>query len=153
MTSHFLDPNTPASNGLSLLYGAILIFAGASALGAATAAIILFSHLSWGVFLLIIGLGTGLLARYALPRSWWLRVLLAGTCTLLAAGYALLLLAAARIAASLGIGLGSALLNSGTPLLWRVTWMSVHGNILPFALGATALAMGLAGWQVSHRPS
>lgn len=151
MTSHLLD--TLTSNGLSLLYGTLLILAGATALGAATAAIILFSNLSWGVFLLIIGLGTGLLARYALPRSWWLRILLAGTCTLLSVGYALLLLAAARIAASLGIGLGSALLNSGTPLLWRVTWMSIHGSILPFVLGTTVLAMGLAGWRVSHRPS
>ncbi len=153
MTSQLFESDTTHPSGLSLLYGAVLIVAGAAALGAAIAAMVLFSNLSWGVFLLIIGLGTGLLARYALPRSWWLRTLLAGSCTLLAVGYALLLLAAARIAASLGIGLGSALLNSGTPLLWRVTWMSVHGTILPFAFGATALAMVLAGWHVSHRPS
>ncbi|HEN47143.1 MAG TPA: hypothetical protein ENI75_02125 [Mizugakiibacter sp.] len=153
MTSPSSEPSTTHPNGLSLLYGAVLILAGATALGAAIAAIALVSNLSWGVFLLIIGLGTGLLARYALPQSWRLRTLLAGTCTLLAVGYALLLLAAARIAASLGIGLGSALLNSGTPLLWRVTWMSVHGAILPFALGAAVLAMVLAGWPVNHRPS
>jgi hypothetical protein len=137
---------------LNLAFGTLNVVLGAFALGAVWALVSMFSQRTLAPAALLLGLGTGLLARASLPQARHYGAVLAAVATFAAAYYQQILMAAVRIASTLGLPLLSALRESGLGLLTLLARLAMGGTLLVWILLSAALAM-LAAWPFNRRGS
>lgn len=137
---------------LGTAFGTLNVVMGALALAAVWAFVAMFTMHALAPAALLLGLGNGLLARMSLPQTPRYGAMLAALSTLAAAYYQQILMAAVRVAGTLGVPLVEALHPDGFSLLALLARMALHGPLLLWVLAGTALA-ALAAWPFRHRGS
>lgn len=140
------------STWLSTAFGTLNVVMGALALAAVWAFAAMFTMHALAFAALLLGLGSGLLARMSLPQAPRYGTLLAAASTLLAAYYQQILMAAVRVTSTLGVPLAEALHPGGFSLLALLARLALHGPLLIWVLTGTALA-ALAAWPFNRRGS
>ena len=137
---------------LNLAFGTLNVVLGALALAAVWAFAAMFSQRTLAPAALLLGLGTGLLARASLPQARPYAALLALASTFAAAYYQQILMAAVRIADTLGVPLLAALRESGLGMLALLARMAMSSSLLAWICAGMGLAT-LAAWPFNRRGS
>ena len=140
-----MAPGNTVSTWLDLAFGTLNVLLGALALAAVWALLSMFLLRALAPGALLLGAGTGLLARASLPRARRYAALLAIAACLAAAYYQQILMAAVRVADTLGLPLIAALRDSGLSLLALLAHIALDGALLAWVLAGAALA-GLVAW-------
>ena len=100
----------------------------------------------------LLGLGVGVLARLSLPRTRRYAALLAVLACVTAAYYQQVLLAAVRVANTLGLPLLTALRDSGPGLLTLLAGIALDSMLLAWIAAGALLAL-LTAWPFNRRGS
>jgi vitamin B12 transport system permease protein len=142
---------------LRALLGAVFATFCAAMLGLAAGAVWMLLAVSFGQVLPWLSLPAGWLLATAM-RHWVCPgqraggAVLAAAATLLAAVYVSVLIAAARIAGSLGVGLVDALRSAGAPMLLALARLGMSAAEVAWFLAGAALAAAMA-WRPQWRPA
>ncbi len=135
---------------LDTAFGTFNVLLGALALAAVWALLSMLTLRFLAPLALLLGLGVGLLARLSLPRSRVYAAILAPLACLAASYYQQMLLAAVRVADTLGLPLATALHDSGLVLLSLLARIALEGTLMAWILAGAALAV-FAAWPFSRR--
>ena len=137
---------------LDLALGTLNVLLGALALAAVWALLSMFTLRALAPAAVLLGLGIGVLARLSLPRTRRYAALLAVLACVTAAYYQQVLLAAVRVANTLGLPLLTALRDSGPGLLTLLAGIALDGVLLAWIAAGALLAL-LAAWPFNRRGS
>jgi len=146
---------TPAARTLRALdlgMGTLNVLLGTLALAALWALAAMFAQQPLAPAALLLGLGSGWLARMSLPRARRYAAPLAAVACFAAAYYQQVLMAAVRISRTLGLPLQTALFDSGVSLLLLLARIALFDGLLPWVLAGSVLA-ALTAWPFSRRGS